>query len=333
MRLKLKNIGIIKEADIEFRGLSVIAGENDSGKSTVGKVLYSIIKTISQPVITHTSNLDYLGWEQYKIRFKQYIKDIFNRQLTENGSIDFNYNDQDFNIVIKRNICEKFNMPEDYQYDFLGEFRPIVIESPFIWNILPTLNTIDALRARQKELDFELSPIIEDLHYALNRKLLEKENNGIKIDIKSIIDGEFIQENGKYIFSKNGKSIELANIAMGIKYFGILQVLSNNNFLYKGQILILDEPEVHLHPKWQLELAKVIVSLVSSGMKILINSHSPYMIEALQRYSKQKKIATNFYLANNNKIIKDDQALSKIFVKLSEPFDEFDKMDSESLHG
>ena len=46
--LHLKNVGIIKDANIEFGGLTVIAGENDTGKSTVGKMIYSIIKSISK---------------------------------------------------------------------------------------------------------------------------------------------------------------------------------------------------------------------------------------------------------------------------------------------
>lgn len=223
-------------------------------------------------------------------------------------------------------------MPKEYEYDELGEYRPIFIESPFIWSILPTLNTADSLKARNKELEFELSPIVDDLHYTLVRKLPLKEND-IKLGIESIIKGEFTQENGNFVFKKDSKNIELVNVAMGIKYFGILQTLSKSNFLYKDQILILDEPEVHLHPKWQLELAKVIVELVGKGVKILVNSHSPYMIEALQRYSKKQNVPNNFYLANECKIIEDNQALSKIFAKLSEPFDEFDKMDSETLHG
>ena len=41
MRLYLKNIGKIKTADIKINGITVLAGENDTGKSTVGKVLYS----------------------------------------------------------------------------------------------------------------------------------------------------------------------------------------------------------------------------------------------------------------------------------------------------
>ncbi len=48
MRLTIKNIGVIKEADIELSGLTVIAGENDSGKSTVGKLMFSITKAIGK---------------------------------------------------------------------------------------------------------------------------------------------------------------------------------------------------------------------------------------------------------------------------------------------
>ncbi|WP_239650422.1 AAA family ATPase [Brachyspira hyodysenteriae] len=43
MELQLRNIGMIKEADITLDGLTLIAGENDTGKSTVGKALYSVV--------------------------------------------------------------------------------------------------------------------------------------------------------------------------------------------------------------------------------------------------------------------------------------------------
>lgn len=46
MRLVLENINKIKSADIELNGLTVIAGANDSGKSTVGRVLFSVTKAL-----------------------------------------------------------------------------------------------------------------------------------------------------------------------------------------------------------------------------------------------------------------------------------------------
>lgn len=41
MRLQIKNFAAIREADIKFDGITVIAGENNAGKSTVGKILFS----------------------------------------------------------------------------------------------------------------------------------------------------------------------------------------------------------------------------------------------------------------------------------------------------
>jgi predicted ATPase len=48
LNLTLKNVGIIKNAKIALNGLTVIAGENDTGKSTVGKLMFVIIKALSR---------------------------------------------------------------------------------------------------------------------------------------------------------------------------------------------------------------------------------------------------------------------------------------------
>ena len=46
MELKIRNVNKIKSADIQLNGLTVIVGENDSGKSTIGRVLFSAIKAL-----------------------------------------------------------------------------------------------------------------------------------------------------------------------------------------------------------------------------------------------------------------------------------------------
>ena len=42
MKLKIKNVGILSKVDLEINGITVIAGENDTGKSTISKSLYAI---------------------------------------------------------------------------------------------------------------------------------------------------------------------------------------------------------------------------------------------------------------------------------------------------
>jgi predicted ATP-dependent endonuclease of OLD family len=70
MKLQLENIGIIKNATIKFNGLTVIAGENDMGKTTVAKVLFSEIR-------------------QYKKMSKHYQSKSGIKFSTENHEINF----------------------------------------------------------------------------------------------------------------------------------------------------------------------------------------------------------------------------------------------------
>jgi predicted ATPase len=45
MKIDLKNIGKIRDAAVELNGITVIAGENNTGKSTVGKALFSVFNS------------------------------------------------------------------------------------------------------------------------------------------------------------------------------------------------------------------------------------------------------------------------------------------------
>ena len=62
MELTLKNIGIIKDSTIKLDGLTVITGPNNSGKSTVGKVLYSLIKTETLPASEYQNEINHLKY-------------------------------------------------------------------------------------------------------------------------------------------------------------------------------------------------------------------------------------------------------------------------------
>lgn len=44
MKLEIRNIGRVEKADIEIQGITVVAGENGTGKSTISKSLYSILE-------------------------------------------------------------------------------------------------------------------------------------------------------------------------------------------------------------------------------------------------------------------------------------------------
>ena len=78
----------------------------------------------------------------------------------------------------------------------------------------------------------------------------------------------------------------MKNTASGIKEIGIIQILLNHRKLKDNSFLIIDEPEVNLHPDWQVKFAEIIVFLAKRlNIHIYINSHSPMFIEAISIFS------------------------------------------------
>jgi len=109
----------------------------------------------------------------------------------------------------------------------------------------------------------------------------------------------------KWMYTRNdGKSFELESCATGIRSLAILNAYYQWGILDSKTLLIIDEPEAHLHPQWIVEYAKILVKLVKKlNVRLLITTHSPYMIRALRNVSAaeltQSKIA--FYLAEQDK--------------------------------
>lgn len=382
MTLELQNIGMIKEAKVNIDGLTVIAGENDTGKSTVGKALFYIhilqdeINNSTKKTINYIDKFKNLNKRVNKLTKKdQNILSKYETFNVNNSELQTKFqklkkefiesykerkdktNELEANIqtIIQQYEQKLQNLPQELQekvfYFQLSsisqvsliekqESKVIFIDTPILANFFDFFSMLATV---QNEIEYEINnyPYLSKSLYNQLRLQLKKEttlDKYLQINIlKEIIGGELKTNSmGDLVFVKNdGSTYPVNAVATGIKNFGILQLLLKNNYLTKDAILIVDEPEVHLHPKWQLKYAEFVVNLVQNGVKVFINSHSPYMIEALQRYSERANVPSDFYLAEDGYISKvedsNSQTLSRIFKKLSEPFDVFDEMDSESL--
>ena len=57
-----------------------------------------------------------------------------------------------------------------------------------------------------------------------------------------------------------------------------------------GDILLIDEPEVHLHAKYQAELIDLLIETIDRGVQIFVATHSEYFLLRLQRRIAEEKI-------------------------------------------
>ena len=153
----------------------------------------------------------------------------------------------------------------------------------------------------------------------------------IKIEEKlfEITGGSFVYDEGNIIYNDE---FLMKNTASGIKQIGLIQMLLNNRQLKENSFLIIDEPEVNLHPKWQIKFAEILVMLAHDlNITIYINTHSPLFIEAIRTYSEQQDLLdeTNFYLSHESEDVENrfdieyvpTQDLNIIYNALGKPYE------------
>ena len=161
-------------------------------------------------------------------------------------------------------------------------------------------------------------------------KEFSKNTKKLKEDLEYLIGGkiEFDASMDEFIYASGNKNYSMTNTASGIKQMGILQLLLEKNIIKNNSFVFVDEPEVNLHPEWQIKFAEFIVLLAkNSNICFYINSHSPFFIEAIEVYSDFYNILdkTSFYLSskigdgfNIERI--DVEDLDIVYKNLGDPF-------------
>ena len=407
MKLSLKNIGKIREATVELNGITVIAGGNDTGKSTVGKALYCLFNSLyqmSNRIIKERENsIEKVLNNSKSFQFRlnaielpsiilnkreeclenekllkniiiQYRDDIFNEKVDQDDILEvtkrvqniLNISDDDIikNIITKIFLLEfdgqvnnifhkevgevelsikggpiKVIVKENRIVEFKGKVQldteAIYIDDPFILDD----------KTRSKLALFYYSDALSYNHHREHLKskihryeekigivdsiLIEQGLKGVMSKLNAVCEGKIEEDSmEQLVYIKKGKTLNIRNISTGLKTFVILKILLENGIMKRNGTIILDEPEIHLHPEWQLVFAEIIVLLQKEfQLHILLNTHSPYFLKAIETYSAKYEIADKckYYLADvvdEVSILEDVTTYTeKIYQKLTTPLE------------
>lgn len=412
MKLKISNFAKIEKADINIDGITVICGDNDTGKSTIGKILFSIfnydnfkkvrirndfrrklyqslIRYIFKNKIEHHyfeimdnifNNVDYpyneinrdklynilkknipdkifqnmndetiykaaddilkvMSISEDKLKFQimsDYFGNIFEYQINnllnknENAELELEIKNQKMNIEFKNDECVKFDS------DFNIIHNAFYIDNPFIINYINSDIDTDNFILEKTIHDFVSDDNKNVFDSVKNKEILEK----VYYVLNSVMNAKIInKDDDLYLhYNENDIEIKLGNLSACLKSFVIIKRLLENGSLNEKDVLILDEPEIHLHPKWQLIYAELIVLLQKYfNLTITITTHSHYFLEAINRYSKKHNIdeRVNFYITElsenqSNVIFKNvNDNLDIIYEKMYEPLEILSNMREE----
>ena len=326
------------------------ADNEEIAKSRLRKQIESFLRTLRN--CFETINADPLFTAYVKDSVSSMLREEFSKQIqpvhaaNPYSSVSLSEDDLPFfEIRLRRNLVMKSDFHEMPLKKAFFVDNPIALDYNFVQLILSYQNSVSGdaglrsyfnprrTRSHMARLSAilrggeELSPIEQR---ALNEKLAP-----VKAKINAVVPGTFDFSGAEEFYvSPEGDKLRLTNLAAGSKMFSIIKLLLENGKLDENSMLILDEPEIHLHPQWQNQLAEVIALLVEElHIRVLLTTHSFEFMLALETWAKKYHLGerANFYLSRRleNGLVTHERKtdnLGAIYDELVAPTEEMDAL-------
>ena len=191
-----------------------------------------------------------------------------------------------------------------------------VIRSPYALPIADYIDWLNDMPERQK-----LKPGGFHDHAALLKKKLV--GGAYRVDARS-----GAVQFKPYQLRRNGIKTDFMGLhitsSMVKSLFGLWFYLENQ--ATQGSILMIDEPELNIHPENQREIARLLARLVNAGLNIVISTHSDYIVRELNSLimlsgDKNQKLRTK-YGYDKNEVLSIEQVGAYLYDKQTiTPFD------------
>lgn len=285
-KLHLEAFKCFENESLEFRNLTILTGTNSSGKSSV---IQSLLK------LSLHVNDDYSSPLQKYLNFLSEIDDAVNFNLTQDYyQIVMEGFDSRFVLRGSKHLIE-ISAPEDEEirekisyskgnFIFLSADR-IGPQDVYEKNTNPLDKfgiygeyTISFLENARKTKLQVIDELLKD-----ERKMLDSQVNYWLNHIldTTIQTEEIVGTNQVKAQFKNGNTfVRPKNIGSGISYLVSILIICLS--AQKGQIIIIENPEIHLHPKAQSKLGEFLAFVASKGIQIIIETHNDHIINRLR---------------------------------------------------
>ncbi|WP_426711156.1 AAA family ATPase [Cetobacterium sp. SF1] len=281
----LKNLEIDFNHNNEVLDTVVIAGINGTGKTNLLKYIY-----------------DYFDKNYYS---NNELKDTLNLLFEEEEALVNDMTSNNLLNFLKLYKNNKTSSPEDYNFKTINNFLiklPKIIYIPTEINFQPIKTKTNMLAREYNFLNIVDTNLIsniasyiatrityisnteEDLTGKEVREKVAKEINDIfsilDLDIK--LKGLSRDERSMPIFSNsNGEEFDINDLSSGEKQL-FVRTLAIKMLEPENSIILIDEPELSLHPKWQQKILEVY-KRIGKNNQIIVATHSPHILGSVPK--------------------------------------------------
>lgn len=331
--IKIENYKCFKEESINFKNFTLLTGTNSSGKS-------SCIQSILL-LGNHASGSDIISFLESLGTFE----DLRNKQTNPN-KIEVSSEKEDCTI--------KFTLDKDDNETLYNELS--ILDYP------KNLTYLNANRAPVAEIN-SISKL-KDRYFGINGEYVisyyEQHKNdtislvydnetkitlGGQVDfwLKKIfaIDLDFTTEkisstHTKAFYKIDNVAYRPENLGTGISY--LVSILIACLSAEQGNIIIIDNPEIHLHPKAQSKLLDFLSYISNQNIQLIIESHSDHIFNGIRKniyFKNNSEEDEKYFLSEDNVAIHYFDNTERIEIRLDEMgqilnrkeglFDQFDE--------
>ena len=336
----VRNLGSVRNGSFALKPLTIFCGPNNSGKTWTMYSLYHFFKVFK-------------AWKEYPEEQKSSLNEI--NEIVPNGlSFLFNtseekLNNAEFSVKILDNKKWKTIADHDTFSAFLMPsersglhlfFRELsarraallhhasrenidivellrgVIRSRYAVPIADYIDWLNDLTEKQKTKSEDFHPYAERLKRDLAGGEYRVDARTGSIEFKPYQarqDGRGTATMGLHMTSSTVKSL-----------FGLWFYLEHE--ARKGDVLMIDEPELNVHPENQRKIARLLARLVNAGLHIVVSTHSDYIVREINSLimldqDKDKDLRKK-YGYEDDEILKSEQIGAYLFDgQTIEPFD------------
>ena len=294
-KVHIKNVKGIKDLELSFKkddkilDLIVLAGVNGSGKTTILEAIKDFFDN---------RNIDFNDIEKSNIYLEIFFEDFEREKIIPFINIDSQNNIYQvfhmlgsYNSYIKENkglyhqLAKNFDNPPKIIYlpannsfeEVKTESTTLLKDYQFINIVNSTvMNDIPSYIATRRNY---LATIEEDLTMKEVTNKVVNEINGIfdilEIDVR--LKGFSKDEKTLPIFENSaGEEFDINDLSSGEKQL-FLRTLSIKMLEPNNSIILIDEPELSLHPKWQQRIIEVYKK-IGENNQIIVATHSPHIL-------------------------------------------------------
>jgi len=270
LHLVVKNFGVLKDIDIELNKINLFIGDNGSGKSVLAKLITIVTNEVP---------------ENFLNQFKK-----FNIDFITNKTVIVFKEDEKKLLHIENNKL-KYHYPSNYKDNILKQLQVKNPNNATISELKAYIEILDGLESQYIPAERNLISIFnQSISNIISAKIplpdtllkFSSEYNKARKKIKelNLLNMKYVNKNGNdVIYYDDNNYLPLENSSSGMQT-ALPLYLTLKYFSSSYSHVIIEEPELNLFPKTQIETIKYIIETTTTNSSYLM-THSPYILSIL----------------------------------------------------